>query len=93
MARKEAVRLGKEKRNGKPTLWGSMARRGFVRRKGSEEGELVTIQGEGRWWLEQTSREHCVCVWRGGHLGKKEEWHVFREEGRKDEMGEMLQKM
>ena len=71
MARKQAVRLGKEKRAGKPALWGSVVRRGFVRRKGSEEGELVTIQGEGRWWLEQTSREHCMCVCGGGSLGKE----------------------
>lgn len=37
--------------------------------------------------------ENTVCVCGGGHLGKKEEWHIFWEEGQKDEMGEMLQKM
>lgn len=82
-ARKQAVRWGEEKRAAKPTLWGSMDRRGAVRvgrasvvdrrRKESEEGKLVIIPGERRWPLEHNSGGHSV---RGSLPGKKEGCHV-----------------
>lgn len=52
---------------------------------------MVTTQGEGPWLLEQMPED--TVGGRRCQVGRRERWYLFWEEGKKDKMGEMSQKV